>query len=123
MPVSEINTYCVIHGKADTRHCAACDSDAGIDRDMWTGFVVSPEQKRARVVDALREAGLSLVQVDLVMKTLAEDDGSGSTRNVSDAQLTRVLDSLAGRASTAAAVSQGVLTQADDTPAKVDGSA
>lgn len=89
--IADVRSLCTIHGPSNFLWCPSCDDAASVERDPFTGRAVSAEEKRAAVLDALRVAGLSVAQVDLVMRTL-ESGESG----VSDDQLARVLSSVQG---------------------------
>lgn len=89
--IPEVLSTCVLHGAQSTRWCAACDEEAGTQRDPWTGLEMTAEDRERKIIDALRSAGLDVTQVDLVLQTLARGNQSPS---VSNEQLHRLLASV-----------------------------
>lgn len=87
----ETRSVCTIHGDSPYLWCTSCDQGANVERDLFTGAEVSKEMKRERIIDTLRSAGLSVDQVNLVMRTLESGEAG-----VSDEQLSRVLASVQG---------------------------
>lgn len=115
--LAEHPIFCLIHGKLETKHCPDCDANnpdelgGPIDRDPISGLPTSPEQRRQRMITALREAGLSAEQVDLVLRTIENPQ----THKVTDDQLHRVLSSLVPTAT----LDPAAASQSSEDPAEV----